>query len=158
MVDFYALPKKGNGAWPGRAFATGGSAVTKAIVVESALLSDVSAEMGIHFNSRRFVPFIVMHEFEGLLFSDCGAFSRGLSRPDLELALQIVRDQFETPEDINDSPVTAPSKRTETIMPRYQKPLFGVLAAVEIGLARIRKECAHFDDWLKRLESLVHPI
>jgi hypothetical protein len=36
---------------------------------------------GGRFDPRRFVPFVVMHEFEGLLFSDCAAFSRGIAAP-----------------------------------------------------------------------------
>jgi hypothetical protein len=76
-----------------------------------------------------------MHEFEGLLFSDCAAFSRGIGRPDLAAGLQEIRDQFATPEEIDDSPVTAPSKRVEGLVPGYEKPLLGVLAILEIGLA-----------------------
>jgi hypothetical protein len=86
-----------------------------------------------------------------LLFSDCVAFSRGINRSDLERKFQDIRDQFPTAEDIDDSPVTAPSKRIEALEPRYQKPLFGVLAVLEIGLARIQEQCPHFRAWLKRL-------
>jgi hypothetical protein len=111
--------------------------------------------MGTGFDSKRFVPFVVMYEFEGLLFSDCAAFSRGICRSDLEFRLQEIRDGFATPEEINDSPVTAPARRIGGLVPGYQKPLLGVLAVLEIGLSRIRKECPHFDDWLRRLESLV---
>ena len=95
------------------------------------------------------------HEFEGLLFSDCSAFSRAIGKPELERALQKVRDEFGSPEDINDSPVTAPSKRILRLIPSYEKPLMGTLAIIEIGLVRIRRECPHFDQWLGRLEGLV---
>ena len=37
-------------------------------------------------------------------------------------------------------------------MPNYQKPLMGNLAALEIGIHAIRRECPHFEEWLKRLE------
>jgi hypothetical protein len=111
--------------------------------------------MGNRFNSDRFVPFVVMHEFEGLLFSDCASFSRGIGRPDLEVRLQDIRDDFTTPEEINDSPITAPSKRVRDLVPGYEKPLLGVLAVLEIGLLRIRAECPHFDGWLNQLESLA---
>jgi hypothetical protein len=96
-----------------------------------------------------------MLEFEGLLFSDCIAFSRAISRPDLEGNFRDIRDQFATPEEIDDSPVTAPSKRIEALEPRYQKPLLGVRAAQEIGLARIQAECPHFRAWLNQLETLL---
>jgi len=51
--------------------------------------------------------------------------------------------------------VTAPSKRVEAIVKGYEKPLFGALAALEIGLRSIRIECPHFADWLRRLESVA---
>jgi len=152
MVDYYAMPR----AWPGRAQSTSrGSSEEKARCVESAMLDDLAMEMGTGFNSQRFVPFVVMHEFEGLLFSDCAAFSRAIGRSDLERKFQDIREQFRTPEEIDDSPDTAPSKRIEALEPRYQKPLLGVRAAQEIGLPRIQAECPHFRAWLNQLETLL---
>jgi len=153
MIDFYGLPQDGEGAWPGRKSAAGANSGARASSVEKALLADVTARMDKRFNPRRFVPFVVMHEFEALLFSDCERFSRGIGRPSLEASFKSIRDQFPTPEDINDSAVTAPSKRVEDLVPGYQKPLLGSLAALEIGLSRIRRECPHFNDWLSQLES-----
>jgi hypothetical protein len=154
MVDYYGLPSSGDRAWPGRAQAASLEVSQKAPTVEESLLNEISLEMGGDFNSRRFVPFVVMHEFEGLLFSDCAAFARGIGRPNLEASLQTIRDQFNTPEEIDDSPVTAPSKRVEALIPGYAKPLLGVLAAAEIGLEKIRSACPHFRSWLARLEEL----
>jgi hypothetical protein len=155
MVDFYGLPSSGDGAWPGRAGATGKQVEQKASHVETALLNSVVGAMGARFDPRRFVAFVVMHEFEGLLFSDCAAFCQGICRPDVEVQLRRIRDEFETPEDINDSPTTAPSKRVENLVPGYDKPLFGILAALQIGLPSIRGECRHFARWLSALESLA---
>ena len=152
MVDFYGMPQTDPGAWPGRAEAVRLSAGKKALHVEEQMLRDVALEMGPRFNPNRFVPFVLLHEFEGLLFSDCDALSRGIGRTDLEPDFHRIREQFPTPEDINDSPKTAPSKRLRQLIPRYQKPLLGVLAALEIGLPKIRQECPHFNDWLTRLE------
>src|SRR5713226_5012846 len=133
MVDFYGLPQHGNRAWPGRAEATGPEAHHKALQMENALRNDLAQEMGASFDPRRFVPFVVVHEFEGLLFSDCAAFAQGVGRPDLEPNFRQIRQGFETPEDIDDSPVTAPSKRVEDLVPGYEKPLFGTLAVLGIG-------------------------
>jgi hypothetical protein len=155
LVDYYGLPQGEGRAWPGRAKAATLPAAEKAQCLEDAVLADLTAAMGSRFDARRFIPFVVMHEFEGLLFSDCAAFSRGIGRPGLESGFQGIRDQFPTPEEIDDSPVTAPSKRVEALMPEYEKPLFGVLAILEIGLARIRAECPHFNGWLARLETHV---
>lgn len=103
----------------------------------------------------RFVPFVLMHEFEGLLFSDCQAFARGIGRPELTSSFQAIRDDFASPEEINDSPLTAPSKRIEQIIPNYEKPLLEALAILEIDLDSIQMQCPHFRDWLGRLESLA---
>jgi hypothetical protein len=155
MVDFYGLPQQGPGAWPGRASAANQSTNEKALIVERALLKDIASLMGANFDASRFVPYVMMHEFEGMLFSDCAAFSNGIGKPNLEQDFREIREEFASPEDINDSVVTAPSKRIEAILPGYEKPLLGTLAVLEIGLTRIRAECPHFAEWLTRLESLV---
>ena len=154
MVDYYGMPKDGARAWPGRSQATGLPFPKRAETVQGALSEDVSREMGSGFNPKRFIPYVVMHEFEALLFSDCDGFSRGVGQPDLAQAFQAIRDEFNSPEEIDDSPVTAPSKRIETLVPRYQKPLLGNLAALEIGLEAMRIACPQFRIWLNRLESL----
>ena len=152
LVDYYGLPQEGDGAWPGRAEASTLLTNQKAVYVEDAIRTDLANQLG---DDRRIFPFVVIHEFEGLLFSDCAAFSRAIGRAELEPTLRQIRDQFDTPEDINDSPLSAPSKRVTALIPGYEKPLFGTLAALEIGLARIRSECPHFDSWIDRLEQLA---
>jgi Domain of unknown function (DUF4276) len=70
MVDYYGLPQTAPGEWPGRAQSSGMRTLEeKARCVQDAVRDDVVAEMGNSFDSDRFLPFVVMHEFEGLLFS-----------------------------------------------------------------------------------------
>ena len=118
---------------------------TKPEVVEKALLEDVVRTMGVGFDSSRIIPFVTMHEFEALLFSDCERFAVGIGKPEMTGPLQVIRDAFSNPEEIDDSPDTAPSKRVLALVPGYQKPLMGTLAALEIGLTAMRAECPHFD-------------
>ena len=153
MVDYYALPQSGEKAWPGRAAAAQMDFANKATAVENALLKDICNEMGEDFDLGRFVPYVMMHEFEGLLFSDATKFGLGIGRSDLSPHFQAIRDQFATPEEINDSPLTAPSKRILNLLPSYEKPLMGTLAVLEIGLESIRQECPLFRGWLERLEK-----
>lgn len=153
MIDYYALPQTGDKAWPGRLEASSRQLSQKAPTVEDALRVDICAELGRSFDPRRFLPYVMMHEFEGMLFSDCSAFARGIGRPDLAPSFQTIRRQFATPEEINDSPETHPSKRIETLVPGYAKPLQGTLAVLEIGLDSIRRECPHFRAWLEGLEA-----
>ncbi len=157
MVDFYGMPQQGDGAWPGRATAGHLAIPGKAAHVERELLKSVTEDMGDNFDQRRFVPFVVIHEFEGLLFSDCSAFSQAIGRPDLAASLSEIRNSVSTPEHINDSPLTAPSKRVEQLIRGYEKQLFGNLAILAISLERIREACPHFATWLDRLDRLGNP-
>ena len=155
MVDYYGLPQNGPGRWPGRAVAQRLPLSDRAAHVENAIHTDVANEMGDGFNTSRFLPYVMMHEFEAMLFSDCRTFAQTIHHPDLAVPFQQVRDRFATPEEINDSPETAPSKRIADLLPGYQKPLLGVAAASAIGLQAIRQECPHFGQWLTRLENLT---
>ena len=148
MVDYYGLPRD----WPGRAGADGLPGQRKAEHVEQALLSDTQEV--IPDGKRRFIPFVMLHEFEALLFSDCELFADAIN-PELTPQFQAIRDQFSTPEEIDDSPQTAPSKRVLNLCPDYSKPVIGVLAALKIGLEAMRRECPHFANWLWRLEHLT---
>ena len=153
MVDYYGLPRSRDGAWPGHARAAALAFGNRAAAVEKAVFKTFAPEWAEVSIPPALYPFVVMHEFEGLLFSDRAAFARGLQRPDVEAALQAIRNQFATPEEINDSPTTAPPKRLVKLIPRYQKPLLGVRAASEIGLQKIAEECPHFRNWLTILEA-----
>jgi Domain of unknown function (DUF4276) len=155
MVDYYALPESGSKEWPGRAQANKKQFSQKARTVQAALLNDVVADMGSGFDPKRFVPFVVMHEFEGLLFSDCDAFARAIGRQSLSVDFQRIRDEFDTPEEINDLPTTTPSNRVKLLVPKYDKPLYGNVAALEVGLGKIREECPQFKQWLTKLEGLA---
>ena len=147
MVDYYGLPR----SWPGRDQA-GLQATPKqrAAAVEEAVLQDISVVIGY---PRRFLPYVVMHEFEGLLFSDPERFARSLGEPALALEFRAIREEFETPEDIDDSPDTAPSKRVISLYRSYRKPLDGVSAIEHIGLDAVRKACPLFNAWIVKLEQ-----
>lgn len=155
MVDYYGLPRTGERAWPGRDEAGRLSFVNKAPTVHSALSADICEGMGSDFDPKRFVPYVMMHEFEGLLFSDCARFGEGISCPHLTDRFQEIRDIFGSPEEINDSPQTAPSKRVEALIPGYQKPFLGTLAVLHIGIDTIRSQCPQFREWLEVLERLI---
>jgi hypothetical protein len=104
---------------------------------------------------RRFIPFIQMYEFEGLLFSDPEKMALGMDREDLIGSFQQIADNFESPEHINNSPQTAPSKRILNLIRGYEKPLMGALAALEVGLDSMRDNCELFDQWLSNIEAIA---
>lgn len=103
----------------------------------------------------RVFSYVQRHEFEALLFSDVSAFARvlGIQR-NPNAALAGVRAQFANPEDINDSPDAAPSKRIVHAIPRYRKVVDGARVAAEVGIEAMRRECPRFAAWLTRIESL----
>ena len=124
--------------------------------LEANILGKVSRRLKKEINQSRIIPYIQKFEFEALLFSNVTVFSRiidGISSDGLKL-LERVRSEFPTPEDIDDGPQTAPSKRIMNVLQTYRKRRFGPLIAREIGLPKIRTECSRFDTWITRLESL----
>ena len=155
LIDLYRL---GEG-FPGSAQTTtvipGRARPDRARQIEQAMKADIIATLGDDWRAdMRFIPYIQQHEFEGLLFSDPEALAQGISRPQLAKQFRDIREEFNTPEDINDSPQTAPSKRILQIHPAYQKPIDGVQAAKAIGLGTIRAECPRFHAWLTQIENL----
>lgn len=149
MVDFYGL---GDG-FPGHPAPQHLSNVKKARLVEAAVLADIVERIPDFRPDIRFIPYIQLHEYESLLFSDPQAFAQGINRPDLRATFQRVRDDFDTPEDINSDPQTAPSRRVKSVC-SYSKVIEGTKAAKSVGLARMKAECPHFDEWIGRLEAL----
>ena len=117
-------------------------------------VKELEKEMEAHFNAMRFRAFLTLHEFEGLLFSKPEEIAAVLNQPEAKSRLREIRAEFPTPEDINDRPDCAPSKRLMEIVEGYQKPAHGSLIAGRIGLEVIRRECSHFNEWLSGLETL----
>ena len=142
MFDLYALPTD----FPGKALAaypSQSSGALKAQHLEAELLKDIT--------ELNFIPNLLVHEFEALLFAQPEKFSEWTDDAKVVSSLSAAG----APEDINDSPQTAPSKRLLDAMPAYQKTFHGPLIACEIGLDVMRQACPHFHAWLQKLEALV---
>jgi len=150
FFDFYGLPED----FPGKEDAKAQRDISKkAHCLLTALTERLQHTLGTE-PLQRFIPYVQMYEFESLLFSNAAGLARAIYQTSLEAAFQEIRDAFDTPEEINNSRVTAPSKRIEDLYSAYDKPVHGSLAAIEIGLDRIRRECRLFDEWLRRIEEL----
>lgn len=123
--------------------------------LERRIDSAIDERIAHDWNRSSVFAYVQKHEFEGLLFSEVGAFANVLNPSARSIeSLRDVRASFPTPEDIDDGPETAPSKRIIQLVPGYRKRTYGPLLANEIGLTRIRDECPRFDSWISRLESL----
>jgi hypothetical protein len=150
FFDYYGLPQ----SFPGKnSLPAGADIQAKAVALQDAMREKLANLIG-EDPMRRFIPFVQMYEFEALLFSDPQAFAKGIYGEGLIQPLTAIAEKFASPEHINDSPQTAPSKRIEALIPGYEKPLMGSLAALEVGLSAMREKCGLFDAWLKNLEGL----
>jgi hypothetical protein len=151
MVDLYGL---GPG-FPGHPPPEHLSSIAKVRYVEQAIKEDICEEIPDLRADRRFVPYLQLHEYEAILFSDPAAFAAGINHPNLQRQFQRIRDEFESPEDINNDPETAPSKRVLAVCPGYRKVIEGTQAAAAVGIPIIREECPHFREWIELLEALT---
>ncbi|MGE8568869.1 MAG: DUF4276 family protein [Achromobacter sp.] len=145
MFDLYALP----GDFPGKtdpAYPMRGTGRCKAEFLEVELARDIG--------HRNFIPNLLVHEFEALLLVQLDAFEQWTDDDRVLEPLRAVRSTTE-PEDINEGPMTAPSKRILAVMAGYQKTFHGPLIACDIGLDMMRASCPHFEGWLNNLEALA---
>jgi hypothetical protein len=150
MFDFYGLGKD----FPGTPLPPSLSNVDKVIHLERAMKDDIIAEVPDLRPDVRFLPYLQLHEYEGLLFSDPEAFANGIYQSHLAPRFQAIRQSFPTPEDIDNSPDTAPSKRVSSLYPSYDKVADGTRAASAVGIEAMRRECPHFRNWVESLVQL----
>jgi len=155
MFDYFRINKN----WPGIIElkqkiekGTCFCASEKARFLEDATLAEITKLFPDCNPENRVIPYIEMHEFESLLFSDAGILAKQLNI-NIDKINELLAE-YNGPEEINDDPVKAPSKRLETLKRGYRKVAMGKIISERIGIAAIRKKCPHFNDWLERLENL----
>ncbi len=143
ILDYYHLPTD----FPGVNSIPVSSCFGRVVFLEAMLRDDIT--------EQRFIPFLVLHEFEALLFSQAEEIE--LAFPDLKLSRKMQQEasEFATPEEINEGEDTHPAARILKHAPGYRKPLHGPLIANRIGLTTIRSRCPHFNEWLTKLEALA---
>lgn len=146
MFDLYGLPAD----FP--------QLTTHSAIGDTNVRADALAqEMALAVNDYRFIPYVQRHEFEALVLAALTELRSFLDESvDLDgvSTLQSLLNQC-APEDINDSPDTAPSKRLESLIPGYRKSFHGPLAVERAGLHTLRLACPRFNDWVVRLEGLA---
>ena len=145
LFDLYALPAD----FPGKAapaYPAHASGSAKAQYLEAQLRQDIA--------EPNFLPNLLVHEYEALLFTQPAQFEQWTSNETVPVTLAQAVAQAGSPEDVNDSPHTAPSKLILAVMPEYQKTFHGPLIACDIGLDALRQACPHFHAWLLAVEAL----
>lgn len=104
----------------------------------------------------RFLPYIQLHEFEGLLFNNIDVFFEQIPKNELIGIdeLEQIFKEYSNPEMINDKKETSPSHRLERIILGYNKIVYGNYLADAIGLERIREKSPRFNGWINKIENI----
>ena len=149
LIDFYGI----NSKWPNL-----GAARAQRTPHDKAkcFTDDLSDRISTSFPNcnpaQRFIPYVAMHEFEAMLFSDPGILADAIRVNESDI--KGILNECGEPENINDSSTTAPSKRLQGLSVTFKKTTTGIDIAKQIGVGAIRQACPLFDKWLKAIESL----
>lgn len=157
MLDYFKIDV----LWPGNAEIvkksnTGQklSSLQKAQLLEEGAHNKIIEAFPEREPKKRFIPYISMHEFEALLFSDANVLSQKMNINVSEI--QKILENYDNPEEINHGAETAPSKRLINLREDYRKVAMGKQISEAIGIEKIRAQCPNFDRWLKRIEALAN--
>ena len=147
MFDYYALPHDFPGYSDAQRFT---NPYDKVRCIETAFAKDI--------NDNRFIPYIQLHEFETLLFSNLDVLLLEYEDKNKEIEnLKQILSQSpynNNPELIDDRRETSPSHRIIAQIPEYQKVSSGSLITDLISVEVLREKCRHFNEWLTILEKL----
>jgi hypothetical protein len=119
--------------------------------LESAMLLEIDDKF-----RHRYLPYIQLHEFEGLLFNDIAIFYSQIPPQEIIGKQELIESfqNYPNPELINEGKETAPSKRLDRIIAGYDKIVYGSILAEEIGLIKIREKSPRFNDWIENMENM----
>ena len=151
LIDYYGLYEK---------YQFPGWTEAQTIVNKNERMSFLENQMqsDIDENLRyRFIPYIQLHEFEGLLFCDVDVCKQVIPQDELGGMQELVEvvSGNPNPEMINNSPETSPSHRLLRIIKGYNKIVYGNIIAETIGVETIRAKCTRFNEWLTQIENIV---
>lgn len=145
MFDFYGLPTDVPGVTEA---AKVSNPYQKVEIIEREILK---AE---EYDGNFFFPYIELHEFESMIFTDIAKLGEAYFEDDLTALKECVKEQ-ENPELINNGAETAPSKRIMNCISNFDKANVGVSVLEKIGIENIAAKCHHFDEWLRRIEERI---
>lgn len=149
FVDYYGIKE-----WPGKDSILPHSEPEQiAATMNTAAKTEICHEYDRLNPTQRFIPFVAIHEFETLLFSDTKALADGLGI-DKE-TIDATVNEFPSLEHINNSKETAPSKRLEKWHPQYGKTTTGIAIAKTIPVDTMRAKCPLFNQWLSAIEAVA---
>jgi len=133
LIDYYKLPTD----FP--AYTTDSHQIEQ---IEKAVLDDIQ--------HPAFMPYIQRHEVEALMFSARDGFEFVVDKEDQLQQLAEIMEQYPNPEDINNSPHTAPSKRLEKVF-GYDKADDAADILEMVGIESMLEKCPRFKVWIDSL-------
>lgn len=120
-------------------------------ILENGMKEDIADEL-----RYRFIPYIQLHEFEGLLFTNIEVIKECVPPSNLvgRVELKEIIDTHPNPELINNNKSTSPSHRLSRIINGYNKIIYGSIIAEATGLTLIREKCLRFNNWIDEIENV----
>ncbi|MCI8550850.1 MAG: DUF4276 family protein [Lachnospiraceae bacterium] len=152
MFDFFRLPSD----FPGYEKAMACQDHRESVrILEEELKSDIISKLEVKNPERRFIPYIQLHEFEALLFTDIKVLKYDYILPEEIAQIEKLYEGTKgiPPEEINHGAETAPSKRLLQAVDYKKGETVSELLNF-IGIPAIRKKCPHFSEWLEKLQNL----
>lgn len=140
LFDYYGFPEDA----PGMADRSDASPMERVRHVEAAIAEAV--------DNRRLRSNLVLHETEAWVFAAADELGELLDAPELAATLHADCAAAGGPELVNSGREQAPSKRLLRYRPLYDKVNDGPLAVCALGVAELRRQCPHFDEWLSVFE------
>lgn len=134
LIDFFRLPSD---------FPAHTSDSTRIAQIEQAIHDDFD-------NNSDFIPYIQRHELEALMFSGREGFDLVIDDSGKLKQIDQILEAYDNPEDINNSPDTAPSKRLIKIF-GYDKTADGELIFDMLGIDRMLSKCPRFAEWIDKI-------
>lgn len=118
--------------------------------IENGILND--------FESNQFlIPYIQSHEVEALMFSERTGFELVIDDDQKLKEIDEIMTQYPNPEEINNSPENAPSKRLSKIF-NYDKVSDGELIFDSIKIESILEKCPRFKSWIENLLLKINEL
>jgi len=147
LIDFYALPRD----FP--KFKESVEITNKSerlSFLEEAIKEEIECSQNKKFENL--LPYIQLHEFEALVFSSLNGIESLYNSKEADFKeLEKVIHRYPNPEDINDHPNTAPSKRLIKSIIGYNKFNDGIMIIDEIGIEEVLIKCPRFNGWVLKL-------
>lgn len=150
LIDYYGLYTKHS--FPNWSICEAiANKVDRMVALETAMSNDIDETY-----RHRFIPYLQLHEFEGLLFNDINIIYSQVPPADIVNEAELVKTfaQYDNPEMINNIRTTSPSHRLQRIIKGYNKVVYGSILSEAIGLERMRAKSPRFNEWVTKLEYI----